>query len=35
MNEEGQGIEKKSIKVVMGKAADWMVLAKDSICYAK
>ena len=34
MKEEGQKIEKKSLKIVVGKTADWTELAKDSVCFA-
>jgi ATP-dependent DNA helicase RecG len=34
MNKEGQRFEKKSLKVVIGKTADWAELAKDSVCFA-
>lgn len=31
---EGQYIEKKSLRKVMGKTADWAELAKDCVCFA-
>lgn len=32
--QEGQKIEKKSLRLVLGKAANWTELAKDCVCFA-
>lgn len=32
--QEGQKIEKKSLRLVLGKAANWSELAKDCVCFA-
>jgi ATP-dependent DNA helicase RecG len=34
MKIEGQRTEKKSLRIVVGKTADWTELAKDSVCFA-
>jgi len=34
MSLEGQSIERKSLKVIIGKTADWAELAKDCVCFA-
>ncbi|WP_373498726.1 ATP-binding protein [Desulfococcus sp.] len=34
MSLEGQNIDKKSLRIIMGKTADWPELAKDCVCFA-
>ena len=34
MSEEGQLLEKKSLRLVMGKTTDWQELAKDCVAFA-